>query len=367
MTDLGSQSRRRSTLGIHPSAVAAVAGSIASIGLAVAPVSSWASQAVDGAPGVVVVSPQEILDYYTTVAPDGALLFTDRGGVTWRLIDDVDDPEITNPSVEGFFPMDTAEVLDALSALPMDFLLPADVPIFVLPFPRSGLLDSSADEHGIYLSPGMNPVPAETVHQVTTHEFGHIVHHRLLPDSDTKGWDDYRGLRGLEDDSVFHQAAAHAYRPHEIFAEDFRVLFGGALAAGDGSVENPELASPQYDSDLESFFLDLPLELLGSTASVSFARVETQWTVSPNPVPRNGRLELGAVGSRSDLDLVEESRANSERAELFDAQGRRVLTLPLVADGAGRWSVTLADLGLRPGTYWVRVGWSTGAKRVVVM
>ena len=41
----------------------------------------------------------------------------------------------------------------------------------------------------------------------------------------------YLPLRGITDLNVYSDAAPHADRPHEIFAEDFRALFGNAELA----------------------------------------------------------------------------------------------------------------------------------------
>jgi hypothetical protein len=67
-------------------------------------------------------------------------------------------------------------------------------------------------------------------------------------------WNEYRRIRGITDESRFNELASHAYRPREIFAEDFRVLFGGAAAYFGGSIENPEIARPESVAGLENFF-----------------------------------------------------------------------------------------------------------------
>lgn len=305
-----------------------------------------ASIPVPGAPGVQVIPADEVLANYTMTAPDGSLLFTDAEGVTWRLVTDLDDPEITNPSAAGFFPADVDGVVAALDALPDEFLWAADCRVYVLPYPRSGAVSSSATRDAIYLSPGVQPFEdGPVLRAMVVHEFGHVVHHTLLPDASYR-WAEYRTLRGIEDEGKFHASADHAYRPHEIFAEDFRVLFGDDLAAGDGSVENPELDSPQYDLDLIAFFESLPQ--LGSTADVALrGATAASWRVFPNPTPLRGQLHLEWRG-------VGASAPSAARAELVDAAGRRVGELDLVSDGAGRWTAPLAGLdGLRAGAYWL--------------
>ncbi|MCA9754791.1 MAG: hypothetical protein KDA27_03245 [Candidatus Eisenbacteria bacterium] len=328
--------------------------------LSLNPGGARAAVTVPGAPGVVVIPADEVLKDHTVTAPDGTLLFTDRDGVTWRLITDPEDPEITNPSVSGFYPADWNAVVSTLDALPDHFLWTVDCVVYVLPYPRSGALSSSAADRAIYLSPGVQPLEDGPVLRSTVvHEYGHAVHYALLPDDDPR-WDEYRKLRGIEDDSVFYASAAHAYRPHEIFAEDFRVLFGDPVAAGDGSVENPELDSPQYDADLIAFFESLPG--LGATADVAEARVpQASWQVFPNPVPLRGRVQLERTGGEAAVD-----GGGGMRALLVDASGRRAGELQLAPDGTGRWSASLADVeGLSAGAYWLVLRAEDGTARSV--
>ncbi|MEZ4647829.1 MAG: hypothetical protein R3E97_03425 [Candidatus Eisenbacteria bacterium] len=319
-----------------------------------------AAVTVPGAPGVQVIPADEVLKDHTVTAPDGTLLFTDWEGVTWRLITDPSDPEITNPSADGFYPADWNAVVSTLDALPDDFLWTTACVVYVLPYPRSGALSSSATDRAIYLSPGVQPLEDGPVLRSTVaHEYGHVVHYTLLPDGDVR-WDVYRKLRGIEDESTFYANAAHAYRPHEIFAEDFRVLFGDPVAAGDGSVENPELDSPQYDADLIEFFESLPG--LGATADVAEARVpQASWQVFPNPAPLGGQVVLQRTGGEAAVDGEGELGAI-----LVDASGRRAGELQLAPDGAGRWSASLADVaGLRAGAYWLVLRNADGTARSV--
>jgi len=320
---------------------------------------------VPGAPGIQVVPADEVLENYTTTAPDGTLVFTDSEGVTWRLITDVNDPEITNPSTDGFHAADLGAVVSTLDALPDEFLLAVDCLVYILPYPRSGALSSSATEDAIYLSAGVQPLDdGPVLRAMVAHEFGHVVHRTLLPDGDP-GWDTYRKLREIEDESTYYAAAPHAYRPHEIFAEDFRVLFGDPVAAGNGSVENPSLDSPQYDQDLIAFFESLPN--LGAIADVSSERegLLASWRIYPNPVPVRGTVHLQRTGGESTVDG---HAGLSERADLVDAAGRRVGALQLSADGAGQWSAPIASLaGLRAGAYWLVLREEGGAVRSVAL
>ena len=323
-----------------------------------------AAVSVPGAPGVQVVPADEVLENYTTTAPDGSLLFTDFEGITWRLITDPDDPEITNPNVQGFYTADVDAVVSTLAALPNEFLWAVDCLVYVLPYPRSGALSSSATERAIYVSPGVQPLDdGPVLRAMVAHEFGHVVHRTLLPDGDS-GWAVYRELRGIEDEGTYHAAAPHAYRPHEIFAEDFRVLFGDPVAAGDGSVENPSLDSPQYDKALIAFFESLPK--LGAIAGVTSERgVLTSWRVYPNPVPVRATVHLQRTGGEATVDG---DAPRSVRADLVDVSGRRVGELQLSPDGSGQWSAPLATLpGLRAGAYWLVLRGEGGTVRSVAL
>ena len=121
-----------------------------------------------------------------------------------------------------------------------------------------------------------------------------------------------RALRGIADLATYDASARHENRPHEIFAEDFRVLFGGALAVGSGSIENAALVSPQSVSGLREF--------LAGLASTPTGRL----VVSSNPArgPIQFRQTHGAIVP---LDV-------------FDVRGRRVMTLePRVAGADVEW------------------------------
>ena len=64
----------------------------------------------------------------------------------------------------------------------------------------------------------------------------------------------------LADTARFNELASHAYRPKEIFAEDFRVLFGGDAAYFGGFVENTEIANPEAVKPVQSKTIELSAE-----------------------------------------------------------------------------------------------------------
>ncbi|NOT33385.1 MAG: hypothetical protein HOP12_04355, partial [Candidatus Eisenbacteria bacterium] len=177
-------------------------------------------------------------------------------GTRFELIGSTHDPAILNPGDGEFHPFDAAEVRAALAAVryPLEGVA---CEIFLLPYPRRFGLDSAADRELILLSPGVRSLSPERQHAEVVHELGHVMHLARLPDHDLAGWANYRGMRGIADAQTYAPDAPHANRPHEIFAEDFRVLFGGALAVRDGAIENAAIAPPAAVVGLEGFLLGL--------------------------------------------------------------------------------------------------------------
>ena len=246
-------------------------------------------------------------------APDslGRLWLALPGGARYELITSITDPAIWNPGDGAFHPFEAAEVRAALAALnfPVDGLH-ADV--FLLPYPRRSGLESAAGPGLVLLAPGVRPLSREQQHAEFVHELGHVVHRALLPDSDATAWSDYRALRGIEDPNVFGPLAAHAYRPHEIFAEDFRALFGDGLANYSGSIENSTIAPPSRVDGLREFM-----------QSLAGSRLAVVGVARPNPA--RGAVRFERPGGAVPLDV-------------FDAQGRLVASLaPAGAGGGVRW------------------------------
>src|SRR5439155_3419753 len=106
-------------------------------------------------------------------------------------------------------------------------------------------------------SPGVWEIPVTTQHAEVVHELGHVIQYQRMPDADGTNWQRYRALRGIADGGIYNAAAPHADRPHEIFAEDFRTLFGGTLAVTAAAIENNQLPSPDGVPGLESFIAAL--------------------------------------------------------------------------------------------------------------
>lgn len=241
---------------------------------------------------------------------DGRLVFTVPGGASWELVTSIDDPVISNRGDGAFHPFDIGEVERALAGVRYP-LQRVSADVYVLPFPRRLGLESAAGPGLILLSPGVRPIAAEQQHAEVTHELGHVVQYVVLPDSDARSWSRYRQLRGIEDAGVYSGGSAHADRPHEIFAEDFRVLFGPQLANTAGTIENASLAYPTQVAGLAAFMLSL---------------AEAQ--------ARPGVLSVLGDGGRGPVRLARAGHAPSA-LDLFDLAGRRVATLAPLGDALG--------------------------------
>jgi hypothetical protein len=264
--------------------------------------------------GLVVHDAAETLRDFCRTDDAGVLWLELPGGARYELITSVDDPAIANHGDGSFHPFDGAEVEAAIAAVsyPLDDVA-ADV--FVLPYPRRVGLASAAGAGVALLSPGVYALPPAQQHAETVHELGHVVQRADLPDADAEAWIRYRSLRGIADVTVYRADAAHADRPHEIFAEDFRALFGGALANSTGTIENSGLALPDQVAGLEDFLLSLA----GAPLAV---------TLGASPNPTRGAVVFSRGATRAAVAL-----------DLFDLAGRRLATLRPAAAGDGqRWS-----------------------------
>jgi hypothetical protein len=190
------------------------------------------------------------------------------------------------------------------------------------------------------------------VHALIAHEMGHIVHLQLLPDSDEAGWAAYRRIRGIEDESVYHENALHRDRPHEIFAEDFRFLFGGSLANYAGSIENPTLPLPNQVPGLSDFFASLH-----STAGIiRDLPVLRRLLVYPNPT--RGAVQISFA---RDEDPVSDRPLT---VTVYDVRGRLVSRREAFPGSALSWEGRTLDGGAAPsGIYFVEI--RDGAQRWV--
>ena len=252
---------------------------------------------------------------------EGVLWFQLPGGTRWELVTETGDPAIQNPGDGAFHPFDLSEVRAALAGVryPLERL---GAEIYILPYPRRGALESAAGRGLILLAPGVQPLTPEHQHAELTHELGHVVQQALFPDAETAAWNSYRSLRGIADEAVYNAGAAHANRPHEIFAEDFRATFGDPLANYSGTVENAAIAPPAGVAGLEEFLRGL--------AGSSLALLAT-------PNPTRGATQFSRAG------------ATGAPLDLFDPGGRRI--------------ATVAPAGISGGTLWLWDGRDAAGRR----
>lgn len=241
---------------------------------------------------ITVHSPEDIL---STARRDdrGRLLLELPGGTAYVLIEDIADPEITNKGDGSFHPMNVQWVIEALSDVDVSgFEIDVAAAVYVLPYPRSGFLGSTACGNDIFLSPGVYEVPRARVAWTVTHELGHVFQRRYAPEAREGSWSEYLEIRGIAGDARFRADAVHMDRPVEIFAEDFRYLFGGEDARASRSIENPDLPLPDEVPGLESFFVSL---VAGERVVSIVAPAPLECAVSNYPNPFNPVTTIRAL------------------------------------------------------------------------
>lgn len=300
------------------------------VGYALLAVPASASQVVQGR--ITVYSAAEASQFITS---DGAKSrFEFPGAGSWQIAQDAG----------SWRPMPLGEVVRALDeiAYPLDGV---EATVIILPAPRLDRPTSSAEGSVIFLSPGKVDYPTEHVHVTVAHEMGHVVHHELVPSSRTDLWKDYAEIRGVDyRDAV--SAEAHSQRLNEMFAEDFRVLFGGELSSG-AELENHGIADPREVSGLEDFFRSLPDKWQGALRLYA----------APNPF--SGSLAIKGFSLETGVEITE--------FQVFDVQGRLVASpapssspeCGIVWDGRDRNGAPVAG-----GVYLLRVR-STSASLVL--
>ena len=330
----------------HAARQAALAGLLAGLLVAPARANELATSGVPTSSRIVIHDAQETLRDWCRLDAGGALWLVLPGGMSFELVTSTADPAITNHGDGSFHVFDADEVRAALAAVryPLDGVA-ADV--FILPYPRRAGLTSAAGPGLILLSPGVYPLPREQQHSEFAHELGHVVHYACLPDPDVAAWDRYRALRGISDFATYSaQSLAHADRPHEIFAEDFRALFGGALANSTGSIENASLTPAGQVKGLADFMLSL-------------SGVPLTVTLGARPNPSRGPVVFSRKGSAA------------VALDLFDLAGRRLATVaPEAGAGWQRWSWDGRDESGRragPGVVFARVRDGSASARVTLL
>ena len=240
------------------------------------------------------------------------VLELDDGTVLW-VITDVSDPSIYNKGDGSFHPFALEQVANTLGEIDCPGKR-VEVEIFILPYPRAGIPVSSASGRRIFLSPQVTTISPVSAAYVISHEMGHVFQWRYLPDLEGDEAADYRVLRGIDDPLRYHAGARHADRPAEIFAEDFRVLFGGADAYAGGNIENTDIAPPEQVTGLEAFYRQL------AATPVAAGKERVEIASYPNPFNPSTELKIAL-----DDGLVAEGAPVS--VAVYDVTGSLVRTL----------------------------------------
>lgn len=266
----------------------------------------------------------------------------DVDGHRWELVTDPRAPFLSTLGDGAFHPMDRREVEAALASLRGAGRL-SNAHIYILPYPRREVLKSSCQGTSVYLSPGIRKVSREHVHMTVVHELGHAYQHVHVAEG-SPAWTTYLQLRAL-DDPRFQATADHRDRPAEIFAEDFRVLMGGALAAS-AAVENSDIPEPGQVAGLSLWFRhggrSVQEAVASLTGPVSF----------PNPYRAVSQTSLTVRFSGS-------AGVVHGRADIYDIHGRNVRSLDTPRgdgnDTLFRWDGRdRSGQAVATGTYFVR-------------
>ncbi len=256
---------------------------------------------------VTIISPENVMEM-TSKTADGKLLFNLADGQSYQFVEGMSDPQITNKGDGRFHPFDEDLVIKALSAIDVGGrAMNLSVNVYLLPLPRQGFITSSACGADIFLSPGVYEISFAACAYSVVHELGHVFQSAYLPDGSSEAWPAYLKLRGIYDDPRYVETAPHASRPAEIFAEDFRFLFGGAEARSSGTIENAQLCLPDAVTGLREFIVGLvPIEPAVATApSARPTLVVSNYPNPFNPVTTI-RASLSGVpaGSARDADVA---------------------------------------------------------------
>lgn len=145
------------------------------------------------------------------------------------------------PATRTLYPYDADIVTEALAAM-TGFSTDLDIQVFILDAIPTETGSSFARRGAIFLSPSYAPLDAVITSYITTHEVGHVMTWAFM-DGQAGRWEAYAALRNL-DLAAAGPEVPHSRRAREIVAEDFRYLFGGALATQGIGLENHELVTP---------------------------------------------------------------------------------------------------------------------------
>jgi hypothetical protein len=301
-----------------------------------------ASAATSPVAGVTVHTPEEVLARYITW--DGAQATFHAPDGDWPLITQPSSTSLANSGDGSFHPMPLAEVESALRGVSFP-LNGITAEVFILPYPRRDVPASSAGSGCLVLTPGVREYGRNEVHFVVTHELGHIVQAALLPDGDLAGWARYRALRGITDAAQYSAGAEHSCRPHEIFAEDFRFLFGDEASRYSGTIENSTLELPTAHPEIRAFFTGLRP---GAAASLEQPSVLSS---GPNPFTSRTVLTFSVNSTSAGLqaaspapDAASQAPPVRVRLGIYGADGRMVRQLVDASYVPGQYRVAFDGL-----------------------
>lgn len=109
--------------------------------------------------------------------------------------------------------------------------------------------DGSAVVFGTY-----HKLSAEKIHQMAVHELGHHLDFQFM---DKEKWREYKKLRAITNENKYNNSSkVYMNRSQEIFAEDFRLLFGGELAVKIPHL-NKDLVHPSKVEGLKELYLSI--------------------------------------------------------------------------------------------------------------
>ncbi|UCF05049.1 MAG: hypothetical protein JSV33_14185 [bacterium] len=232
--------------------------------------------------------PETILEEMTRRDEAGRLQLILDDGIRYLLIEDTSDPAIANGGDGSFHPMKAELVLQSLAEIEVGYT-PMDIKIeiYILPYPRYSFVSSTTCGARIFLSPGVYEIDFFTGSRIVTHEFGHAFQYRYLPDGDEARWSRYLHLRGIDDEPQYVEYGRHMDDPHEIFAEDFRFLFGSEAACYCGTIENESLPLPDQVAGLEEFIVSFVTGEVTSLADKDLPSLRRLISVTNYPNPFN--------------------------------------------------------------------------------
>ncbi|MBD3179676.1 MAG: T9SS type A sorting domain-containing protein [Candidatus Latescibacteria bacterium] len=265
-----------------------------------------------------IYTPDTIKEEMLRRTPGGNLILEVARGWEYELIEDPSDPAIAYSGDGNFHPHRSMYILEALEEVDVNGnILDIEIKVYLLPFPRRGIVNSTASGYRIFLCPAVLEPEGSTSKCIVTHELGHCVQRRYLPVSRISDWRVYLSMRGFPSrEEIDFGCSSHRDDPLEIFAEDFRYLFGGEDSLYPEGVENGSLRSPDEVAGLEDFFCSL---VSGSPFSPVEGGPTLPVAVSNYPNPFNPATTVR-------VNLSEETVSRNPRLNIsvYDANGRLV-------------------------------------------